>query len=110
MSKSVDRSRGDPYHRVWQKIRYGRKYSELYELARDIDSLRPIFKTAEQAGPNYDLDPTDAERATTVAMSLLRAAVGSSKELREIAAALDAEIRKDAFQVNILRAYQDCTD
>jgi len=109
MSNSVDRRSRNPYHRVWQKIRYGRRYSELYELARDIKSLRPLLKTLEQAGRDYEVDPIETKRAMTVAMSLLGAAATSSKKLREIAAALDAEISKDPFQVNILRAYQDCT-
>jgi hypothetical protein len=109
MSSSAHRS-SDPYDRVWQRIRYGRRYSELFELARDITSLRPMFHDAEQAGHDCDLNPSGTSLLSKTAMSLLKAAVTSSKKLREVAAALDAEMRKDPFQVNLLRAYRDCTD
>lgn len=105
MSKSANRA-SDPFDRVWQKIRYGRRYSDLFDLARDIKSLHPLFQRTMRT----QLGPSENRLVNATAMSLLKAAVASSKQLREVAAALDAETRKDPFQVNILRAYQDCTD
>lgn len=101
----------DPYYRVWQKIRYGRRYSELFDLARDIKRVRPIIKRVEETKISLaNLDRTDAKTVEETALALIQAAATSSKKLREIAAALDAEKRKDPFHENLLRAYQDCTN
>jgi hypothetical protein len=98
-----------PFHFTWQKIRYGRRYSELFEIARDIKQLRLLLIGLEETEAAPNLNTAEARRIKATALALLKAATTGSKQLRGIAAALDAEKRKDPFHVNLLRAYMDCT-
>jgi len=96
------------FHYAWQRIRYGRRYSDSYDLVDQIRKLAPILQRIEEGG-NSSIDAADAELFEETATALLKAAVKGGKKLREVAAALEAEIRKDPAQVNLLRAYMQCS-
>jgi hypothetical protein len=96
------------FHHAWQKIRYGRRYSDSYELVDQVRRVAPILERIEDDG-NSSVDAAEAELCEKTATALLRTALKGGKKLREIAAALEAEMRKDPVQVNLLRAYMQCS-
>jgi hypothetical protein len=115
---------------AWQKHRYGKKYSPAYEVARRIKTIRAMLNCGKENTPQSelaklwekidaqwsnretDLDPDFmfGEFSLFTAWVLLNAAVSTSKKLREVANALDAETAEDPRQANILKAYTDCVE
>jgi hypothetical protein len=94
--------------RAWQKCLYGRKYGPAYELALHIKVLRSILKKKEEKDVDSELNCVERRYMLRTAGILLLAAITTSKKLREVADALDAEKSATGNQANILRAYEDC--
>ncbi len=120
---------------AWQKCLYGKKYSPAFEVARRIKTIRAIlskncgkrdtpgselakfWKTIDAKWSDLverrELQPSDwvlGKFSLVTAWVLLVAAVSTSKRLREVANALDAEPAEDPRQANILKAYADCIE
>jgi hypothetical protein len=118
--------------RAWQKCRYGKKYSPTYEVALRIKTIRKVLsgnsrspadqlvlmwdKIETEWSDMFDRGEIDPENMAHILFSLrsawmlLVSAVSTSKRLRKIADALDAEPGNDPRQVNIFEAYTDCVN
>jgi hypothetical protein len=117
--------------RAWEKCRYGKRYSPAYDLALEIKTLRQFLSERNHSAADRlillwskvettwlevfeqeaGLDVKewyDIRVALRTAWILLTAAITTSKKLREIADALDAEPGDDPRQANIFKAYTDC--
>lgn len=93
---------------AWKKCVYGRRYSPAYELADQIKSLC-LFTSLQKGRPtDRAVNRWARQWRAKIAEILLGAAITSSRKLREVADALDAEKKEDPRQLNILKAYQDC--
>jgi hypothetical protein len=93
---------------AWQKCLYGRTYSPAYEMARRIKLIRFILSKKEEGDASPNLNWSERRLTIQTAGLLLIGAITSSKKLREVADALDAEKGEDPRQANILKAYEDC--
>jgi hypothetical protein len=118
---------------AWQKCRYGRKYSPAYEVALRIKTIRMALSGKSHSPGDQlvqlldkiktmlsnmfdrgEVDPPEdmfhIRFSLFTAWILLMAAVSTSKKLRKVADALDAEPAIDPRQVNIFKAYADCIE
>jgi hypothetical protein len=95
---------------AWQKCGYGKTYSRAYEVAERIKFIRFLLSEKEEKDVDPNLNCVEANYILQTAGILLIAAITTSKKLREIADAIDAEKRLDPRQANILEAYTDCIE
>jgi len=120
-----------------EKSAYGRKYSPIYAMSKWIKQTRALLssytgRTAEEAArelwsvcrkiefeevnwwgkhPDEKIDlllKCEGDILLQTGWLLLMGAVASTKKLRELADALDAEKCDDPRQANILNAYDEC--
>jgi len=98
--------------RAWEKVRWGRRHSPAFEVARQLLAFRKL-------GWRPDFDPLedfgrDPKRRFLIrlAMVLLAAGITGSRKLGAVVNALrayESEVRrKDPAQANILMAYTQC--
>jgi hypothetical protein len=120
---------------AWERSAYGRRYSPVYAMSKQIKVIRFFLsrftgRTVEEAvrelGPvclkieevNWSgkhpdkkieaLLEDEGDMLLRTSWLLLMGAVLSTKKLRELADALDAEPGVDPRQANILNAYVEC--
>jgi len=95
---------------AWQRVIYGKTYSPAYGVARRIKEIRKILSAKEMENADPNLIWWERRLLMQAAGMLLMGAVTSSKKLREVADALDAEKKESPSKANILRAYEDCIE